>query len=187
MERIEREILQAVTTGVTACTGTTGTCYVIIPDTGVTYQLVVGLKQDTRDIGFMDAFVETPSSIDDNDDEIDDDDDEESISIPTVITGTADVSGTNPKGSSVETGGLITEYGVIFTSDSSYNSENTLTYNNRINESTVMGLINTTPNTAPFNIPAFIAGINTLVYYRAFAKNSAGIGYGVVKSIYISS
>jgi|AntRauMFilla1563_2_1112583.scaffolds.fasta_scaffold83324_2 hypothetical protein len=58
MERIKREILQAVTTGTTACTGTTTSCYVIIPDTGVTYQFKVGLTQDTRDMGFMDAFVE---------------------------------------------------------------------------------------------------------------------------------
>lgn len=63
MERIKREILQAVTTGTTGCTGTTENCYVIIPDTGATYQFVIGLTQDTRDIGFLDAYLfnETPS------------------------------------------------------------------------------------------------------------------------------
>ena len=204
MERIKREILQAVTTGVTACTGTTGSCYVIIPDTDATYHLIVGLTQDTRDIGFMDAFVNTlypygedgePIGLENLNEEDDGgfsgEIEEEQVSIPTVKTGTADISGSSPKktvtGSKVETGGVITEYGIIFTQDTSFNSSSTLTYDNYINESTVAGNKKTTPETAPFDIQGFIAGIDALVYYRAFAKNSAGIGYGEVKSVYVSS
>jgi len=49
MERIKREILQALTTG------RTSGGIVIIPDTSVTYHFMVGLTQDTRDVGFMDV------------------------------------------------------------------------------------------------------------------------------------
>jgi len=56
MEVIKKTILQAVTTGITACTGTTGTCYVIIPDLSVTYHIKIGLIQEAIDLGFFDAF-----------------------------------------------------------------------------------------------------------------------------------
>ena len=55
MEKIKKTILQAVTTGITTCTNTTGTCHVIIPDTGATYQIKIGLKQTAHDMGFFDA------------------------------------------------------------------------------------------------------------------------------------
>lgn len=58
MEVLKKTILQAVTTGITACTGTTGTCYVIIPDLDAVYHLKIGLKQDNQDIGFFDTYVE---------------------------------------------------------------------------------------------------------------------------------
>lgn len=58
MEKLKKTILQAVTTGTTACTGTTGTCYVIIPDLDAVYYIKIGLKQSARDIGFFDAFIE---------------------------------------------------------------------------------------------------------------------------------
>ncbi len=56
MEVLKKTILQAVTTGITACTGTTGTCYVIIPDLNAVYYMKIGLKQDAHDLGFFDAF-----------------------------------------------------------------------------------------------------------------------------------
>lgn len=49
MEVIKKTILQAVTTGRTSG----GT--VIIPDTGATYYVKIGLKQVSHDIGFFDA------------------------------------------------------------------------------------------------------------------------------------
>ena len=57
MEILKKTILQAVTTGITACTGTTGTCYIIIPDTGVTYHFKIGLKQVAQDFGFFDSYM----------------------------------------------------------------------------------------------------------------------------------
>lgn len=58
MEVIKKIILQAVTTGLTACTGTTGYCYIIIPDLTAVYHMKIGLKQDTLDVGFLDAYIE---------------------------------------------------------------------------------------------------------------------------------
>jgi len=59
MEKIKRTILQAVTTGLTACTAsTTGFCVIIVPDLDVTYHLKFGLKQVARDLGFFDAYIE---------------------------------------------------------------------------------------------------------------------------------
>jgi hypothetical protein len=48
-----------MTTGHT--TGCTGTCVVIIPNTGITYQLKINLVQDAQDIGFFNAYLlDTP-------------------------------------------------------------------------------------------------------------------------------
>jgi hypothetical protein len=55
MEYIKKKILQATTTGTT--TGCTGTCRVIIPDTGATYCIRINLVQNTKDIGFFDAYM----------------------------------------------------------------------------------------------------------------------------------
>jgi hypothetical protein len=61
MEILKKTILQAVTTGLTACTGsTTGFCYIIIPDPDAVYHLKIGLKQVTYDLGFFDAYIEPP-------------------------------------------------------------------------------------------------------------------------------
>ena len=57
MEKLKKTILQAVTTGITACTGTTtGICYIIIPDLTAVYHMKIGLKQESQDIGFFDAL-----------------------------------------------------------------------------------------------------------------------------------
>jgi hypothetical protein len=59
MEKLKKTILQAVTTGLTACTAsTTGFCHIIVPDLSVTYHMKIGLKQVARDLGFFDAYVE---------------------------------------------------------------------------------------------------------------------------------
>jgi hypothetical protein len=55
MEFIKKRIYRVMTTGHTSgCTGTS--CYVIIPNTGITYQLKINLVQDAQDIGFFDAY-----------------------------------------------------------------------------------------------------------------------------------
>jgi len=54
MEKIKKIILQAVTTGTTVTGGT-----IIIPNLNVDYYLKIGLKQESQDFGFFDAFEET--------------------------------------------------------------------------------------------------------------------------------
>jgi len=63
MEILKKTILQAVTTEEISCTGTTGTCHIIIPDTGVTYYLKIVLKQLAHDFGFFDAYSEPPEPV----------------------------------------------------------------------------------------------------------------------------
>ena len=58
MEYIKKKILQATTTRTT--TGCTGTCRVIIPNTGVTYHINFSLTQNIQDIGFFDAYIVPP-------------------------------------------------------------------------------------------------------------------------------
>jgi len=67
MEIIKKTILQAVTTGLTACTGTTGMCYVIIPNLDAVYYIKIGLKQEGRDFGFFDPYEETITPIEEDD------------------------------------------------------------------------------------------------------------------------
>jgi hypothetical protein len=55
MEYIKKKILQATTTGTT--TGCTGTCRIIIPNTGATYGINFCLVQDAQDVGFFDAYM----------------------------------------------------------------------------------------------------------------------------------
>jgi hypothetical protein len=53
MEFIKKTIQQKVTTGTT--TGCTN-CAVIIPDTGVTYNMLISLTSDSHDLGFFNAY-----------------------------------------------------------------------------------------------------------------------------------
>lgn len=55
MEIIKKTILQVLTTGITATTG--GNKYIIIPDTGATYNMKFGLTTEIKDIGFFDAYM----------------------------------------------------------------------------------------------------------------------------------
>jgi hypothetical protein len=54
MEFIKKTIYRIMTTGHT--TGCTGTCVVIIPNTGITYQIKLNLVQDAQDIGFFNPY-----------------------------------------------------------------------------------------------------------------------------------
>ena len=59
MELIKKTIYRIMTTGTT--TGCTGTCRVIIPDTGVTYNFKILINQEVKDAGFFEAYmVDTP-------------------------------------------------------------------------------------------------------------------------------
>jgi len=55
MELIKKKFLQITTTGAT--TGCTGNCYVIIPDTGVTYCVNFLLTQNMNDLGFFNTIT----------------------------------------------------------------------------------------------------------------------------------
>jgi len=66
MEKIKKTILQAVTTGITACTGTSGICHIIIPDLSAVYYFKIGLKQKAHDMGFFDAYVVENININEN-------------------------------------------------------------------------------------------------------------------------
>ena len=54
MELIKKTVYRIMTTGTT--TGCTGTCRVIIPDTGVTYNIKFLINQEIKDAGFFDAY-----------------------------------------------------------------------------------------------------------------------------------
>lgn len=58
MEVIKKIIHRALTTLTVPCTGTTGTCHVIIPDLDAVYFMKLNLTSELMDIGFFDAFVE---------------------------------------------------------------------------------------------------------------------------------
>src|ERR1035437_523023 len=55
MELIKKTIYRIMTTGTT--TGCTGTCRVIIPDTGVTYNIKFLINQEVKDAGFFETYV----------------------------------------------------------------------------------------------------------------------------------
>jgi len=56
MEFIKKKIFRIMTTGTT--TGCTGNSYVIIPDTGVTYNFNFLLTQQNKDFGFFDVYID---------------------------------------------------------------------------------------------------------------------------------
>ena len=59
MEFIKKTVLRIMTTGTT--TGCTGTCRVIIPATGATYNFKILLNQKIKNSGFFDAYmIDTP-------------------------------------------------------------------------------------------------------------------------------
>lgn len=177
MERLKKNILQAVTTGITACTGTTGTCYVIIPDLTAVYHMKIGLKQDTQDIGFFDAYVPIPEPgpI------------PPSLDVPDVETGTgiskiriAEIT-VNDNELISSGNSTITEYGTVYTSSVTNNTDSTLIIGNTDvdKESTSGSLID---NEKYSNILADLI-VQRKYYYRAFAINGVGTAYGAIKNI----
>lgn len=79
-------------------------------------------------------------------------------------------------------GALITEYGVLYTQSGSYGTDSNLIYSN-------IPFVSSASTHADIAIdtPYFFTAIglvpNTTTYYRAFAKNAIGIGYGEVKNV----
>lgn len=186
MEVIKKTILQAVTTGITACTGTTGTCFIIIPDTGVTYNIKINLNSEIRDIGFFDAYTGGTIPYGGNE-PIGDGNIGDEATIPTVRTGVATWSTLFYFFSGhtlLDDGGAdITEYGTLYTFSDTYGNAGQLIYENKDNP-VIDELIFTTlslENGDTFG-GKFFTEAGTM-YYRAIAKNSEGVGYGTVKSV----
>jgi hypothetical protein len=107
--------------------------------------------------------------------------------VPTVTTGTGTAITTtgftiNNSAMTDDGGVLATEYGVLYTQDAFYGSSTNLIYSN---VPTVSKVFTSTIGTTGITFTKSIIGLspNTTTYYRAFAKNSVGVGYGVVQTI----
>lgn len=103
-----------------------------------------------------------------------------------VTTGTAEDLGTtnfNVSGSSVGWKGAldIEEYGILYTQNSFWGTNNNLVYENTANFSKLSTLANIGEGVLFNNaITGLVSG--TLTYFRAFAKNASGVGYGDIET-----
>jgi len=106
--------------------------------------------------------------------------------VPTVLTGKAFNIGTtnfNISGNRITNNGNtpITEYGLFYTQNSTYGTNLTLknqNYPTHISKTSVIGSGGTIPFT--YSSCTNHLGINTTTYFRAFAENDKGFGYGIV-------
>lgn len=112
---------------------------------------------------------------------------------PSVSTGCAYCvydTGMRLSGSSVTNkGGLsIAEYGVIYTQNSTYGNSSCMVYEaypSKVLKKSYLSDISVGTTFFTGTVPQVsIIGLNpsTVTYYRAFAKNSTGTGYGVIKT-----
>jgi len=207
MELLKRTIKQALTTGTTeSCTGT---CRVIIPDLSVIYHLTFLLTAEKHDLGFFDALIQ--GALGEGDVILTRQQLFEYLSgvtapptttttttaapvvktIPSVTTGDWDEATAYFDAiiNNIITGDgndTVTEYGFLDTTNATYGTESQLVYENNTNSN--VGL-----KSFPFTVPSgdipktFGSKLGevpdgTTVYFRAFARNSIGIGYGLVKS-----
>jgi len=181
MEIIKKIIKQALTTGVTYNV-TGGTEYIITPDLTAIYYLKFSLENQIRDLGFLDPLIEPeiPEVI------------ELIPTEPFVTTGTLNVVVgklfvTIDNNIIISSGNdTVVEYGVLHSSDTIYSTPETLTYDN-VGTSVFKrtGLI-PDPFLIPYTWGAKILPTQDITnYYRAFAKNSIGVGYGEVKSQFV--
>ena len=188
MELIQRVIKRALTTGTTeSCTGT---CRVIIPDLAAVYYFKLLLSGPKHDFGFFDPYYESEEEVEGITGGGEEEPPPPESFAPAVNTGTYTI----PDGTFFKTINesiivadgyeSVTEYGVLFTDDSNYNTASTLIYENA---STYVTRSSTTftPSGIPFTFTRkIIPPQDTTIYYRAFAINSIGIGYGLIKSAF---
>jgi hypothetical protein len=110
------------------------------------------------------------------------------IYVPTILTGNAFDIGTtnfNISGNTITNNGNlpITEYGLFYTQNSTYGTSLTLknqNYPTHVCKTSLTGSGGTTPFI--YSGCTNHLGINTTTYFRAFAKNDKGFGYGNVKT-----
>lgn len=172
MEKLKKTILQAVTTGITACTGTTGTCHIIIPDLTAVYHMKIGLKQEPQDIGFFDVsgttYIPPPP--------VDTFVVKTGIAINKPIVAYLRVVGNELILSGDST---IVEYGTIYTSGTTNITDSTLIINNtNVQKVSIVGSIveGELYHDLLIDLKEF-----RKYYYRAFVINCDNTAYGDIK------
>jgi hypothetical protein len=192
MEHIKKTVLRALTTG------KTGNDVIIIPDTSVTYHFKIGLVQEAHDWGFFDVYFTGTTATESGGGGIVDGGGEDELipivpptGVPTVTTGTLG-TGTlvfktiDDNVVNTDGGTLLQEYGVLYTNDSDYNTPTTLIYENSpdfvTKSSTFVTIVPTLPKTY---LKKIFPDIGT-IYFRAYAKNANGVGYGAIVTGLIS-
>lgn len=187
MEAIKKTVLQAVTTGTTATGGT----FIIIPDLSKIYYFKISLTQEARDLGFFEAYVSGATTSFDfgggsEDDFIPIQPPETPSDIPMVSTGVLNSEGfiKSVAGNVVNSdgGSIVQEYGVLYTNDIAYNTNSTLIYANNPDFVNKTKVFVATPLTPPKTYSSKIFPDAGMLYFRAFAKNANGVGYGEIKS-----
>lgn len=111
--------------------------------------------------------------------------------IPTILTGEAknvgdmsvDISGNTITNSGGFDPSLVFEHGLIYTQNPTLGNENELFYQTK--KDIVISKHNVCVNTIPFLFDLYIERLipNTNVFYRAYAKNTFGFGYGEIKTV----
>lgn len=110
------------------------------------------------------------------------------LSAPTVVTGlaySASTTGIKVSGSSVTNKGnvaTVSEYGILYTQNATYGTDANLRYQNL--PPNVKKLSTCADIATGVTFAKTISGLaaNTTTYYRAFARNTVGCGYGTVKT-----
>lgn len=205
MELLKRTIKQALTTGTTeSCTGS---CRVIIPNPNVDYHFSFLLTSEKHDMGFFDAFLQgelgegdvilTRQELFDY---------LSGVTAPATTTTTTTAAPAVKVVPSVTTGDwdeatafydsisgniitddgndTVTEYGFLWTNNATYGSQSQLVYENAPIYVTLKSFPFTVPSgDIPKTFGSKVTEQTNKIYFRAFARNSIGIGYGLVKSV----
>lgn len=205
MELIRRTIKQALTTGTTeSCTGS---CRVIIPDLTAVYHISFLLTAEKHDVGLLKAFEQ--GALESGDviltvQQLLDALEGETQPTTTTTTTAAPVVNVVP---SVTTGEFsmataffdsignniitddgndtVTEYGFLWTTNALYGNQTQLVYENAPTHVELKSFPFTVPSgDIPKTFGSKISEQDDIstIYFRAFARNSVGIGYGLVKS-----
>jgi len=109
-------------------------------------------------------------------------------STPTITTGlaySASTTGIKISGNTVTNKGnipTIQEYGVLYTQNGTYGTAANLTYGNLPTNVKKVSTLSDIATGVTFVKTVSSLAAGTTTYYRAFAKNSVGVGYGILKT-----
>lgn len=181
MELIQKQIKLSYTTGITeTCTGT---CRIYIPNTATTYNIQFLLKSKALDLGFFDVYVSGETTTNPEPDVPPSERTAPDVQTGTVIAAEEGGSFNIFSNNKIVNDGNVTvsEYGIIYTYDNSFGNADDLILEN---EGSFVKVTKTTlpPTTIPFTYSRKLIATDVFVYYRAFAINAEGVGYGLVKS-----